>query len=173
MSIEYDDYLARHCENVRKGLIWLKVNLPEAVKMATGCTLMRHDGSKYSLEEYQAYDAYFYGRNRSSKVVRDFEHAWLHHIHANPHHWQHWVLHHDEPDEPVTVLDMPNHYIIEMICDWWSFSWASGNLYEIFDWYEKHKAHMLLSKKTRTTVEMILENMKEKLDEENKGADMQ
>lgn len=98
-------------------------------------------------------------------MVKDFDYAWLHHIHMNPHHWQYWVLHHDEPDKPVTVLDMPFHYIIEMICDWWSFSWENGNLYEIFDWYEKHKENMMLSKRTRITVETFLERMKKKLDE--------
>ena len=41
-----------------------------------------------------------------------------------------------EHGELETILEMPYDYIIEMICDWWSFSWQSGNLYEIFKWYE-------------------------------------
>ena len=59
---------------------------------------------------------------------------------------------------------MPIENIIEMICDWWSFSWNTGNLYEIFEWYEEHKNNMILSENTRGTVEYILEKIKEVLD---------
>lgn len=62
---------------------------------------------------------------------------------------------------------MPHNYIIEMICDWWAFSWAKGNLYEIFSWYDAHKHYMKLSDKTRKTVEDILEKIKAKLDGEH------
>ena len=58
---------------------------------------------------------------------------------------------------------MPYDYIIEMICDWWSFSWQSGNLYEIFNWYEEHSKYMKLAPGTKNTVEYILDNMKNKL----------
>ena len=40
------------------------------------------------------------------------------------------------------------------------------NLYEIFDWYEDHKNHMILSDNTRELVDEILSQIKEKLDEE-------
>ena len=60
---------------------------------------------------------------------------------------------------------MPRHYIIEMICDWWAFSWKSGNLMEIFDWYNKHKDYMKLSEATRNTVVRILALIAGKLEE--------
>ena len=53
-----------------------------------------------------------------------------------------------------------------MIGDWWSFSWKTGNLYEIFDWYDTHKNRMILSEHTRELVEEILEKIKVKLDEQ-------
>ena len=111
------------------------------------------------------YDAYFYGNNRSYEVVQRYQRAWLLHIHRNPHHWQHWILIHDdmEDGELETVLEMPYDYIIEMICDWWSFSWQSGNLYEIFKWYEEHSKYIKLAQTTKITVEYILDNMKKKL----------
>ena len=59
---------------------------------------------------------------------------------------------------------MPYNYIIEMICDWWAFSWNSGNLNEIFDWYDEHKDYMKLSEKTHKMVEDILSKIKDKLD---------
>lgn len=60
---------------------------------------------------------------------------------------------------------MPYDYIIEMICDWWAFSWANGNLNEIFKWYDEHSQYMKLAPKTRKTVEDILNSIKDKLEE--------
>ena len=55
---------------------------------------------------------------------------------------------------------MPYHYILEMVCDWWAFSWRSGNLDEVFGWWNKHSPHMVLSANTRRTVEYILSTLK-------------
>lgn len=118
-------------------------------------------------DEYDAYDKYFYGKNRSYQVMQDFNYAWLRHIHRNPHHWQYWVLINDDPDLDEIILDMPDIYIIEMICDWWSFGWSKGDLTEIFKWYEERKEHIKLSEKTRRSVENILNMMKAKLSEAN------
>ena len=52
-----------------------------------------------------------------------------------------------------------------MICDWWSFSWAVGNLTEIFNWYDERKEYIKLSDETRTTVENILCKIESKLKE--------
>ncbi len=162
--------MREHKANVTKGYDWLAENLPELELIENGDTAWQieynHDQSKSSPEEYEAYDAYFYGGNRSYRVVRKFQHAWLHHIHNNPHHWQYWVLHNDEPDEGEIILRMPYEYIIEMICDWWSFSWKDGNLREIFSWYDQHKDYMKLHELTRAVVENILEQMKKKMDSE-------
>ena len=156
MSLEYDNYLKEHKANVGAALIWLRDNLPEVLnhKDDEGVDF-EHDASKSDPEEYDAYDNYFYG-NKSYENTQKFNLAWLHHIHINPHHWQHWVLINDDPKEGTICLDMPYNYIIEMICDWWSFSFKTGNLSEIFNWYDTHKAHILLSDDTRETVEDIL-----------------
>ena len=168
MSIAYDNYLTEHRGNVYKGYEWINKNLPELLAFSHNLgwqCLYGHDRSKDDAEEYNAYDAYFYGNNRSFEVVQNFKKAWLRHIHHNPHHWQHWVLINDDPNEGEVILDMPLNYIFEMICDWWAFSWKSGNLYEIFNWYDAHKDYMKLSDKTRKTVEDILAKIKAKLDE--------
>lgn len=167
MSREYDLYLQEHKANVKKGFDWIKANLPILLKPLSDTTDlewqigMQHDFSKNDPEEYNAYDAYFYGGNRSYEVVQNFNYAWLRHIHNNPHHWQHWVLNNDDPEEGEIIMDMLYNYIIEMICDWWSFSWANGDLTEIFKWYDEHKDYMKLSPKTRETVEDILNKIEE------------
>jgi hypothetical protein len=122
-----------------------------------------HDASKYTDEEYKAYDDYFYGI-KTKKVKNDFDYAWLHHIHQNPHHWQHWVLINDE--DGTYALEMPENYVIEMISDWWSFSHKTGNLSEIFEWYKSHKKNMILHENTRKLVEEILDKIKKELDKE-------
>lgn len=161
MSREYDNYLTEHKGNVARGFHWIQEYLPELIPAEDGIDYehqicFAHDKSKNESDEYDAYDAYFYGRNRSFQVVQDFNYAWLNHIHRNPHHWQHWILLNDEPNEGEIILDIPYHYILEMICDWWAFSWAKGDLTEIFNWYEQHKSYIKLSEKTRKTVEDIL-----------------
>ena len=169
MSIEYDNYLKQHIGNVGKGYDWINSHMPQILsgmqnEIEYQCKF-GHDQSKYNAEEYRAYDAYFYGNNRSYQVVQDFNYAWLSHIHQNPHHWQYWILVNDDPNEGEAIIDMDYEYIIEMICDWWAFSWKKGELYEIFSWYDQHKAYIKLSDKTRKTVEDILDKIREKLDE--------
>lgn len=159
MSKEYDNYIKQHVENVYKGFKWIEDNAPELLLDEYSDykhLIFNHDTSKHNPDEYEAYDTYFYGGNRSFEVVSNFRRAWLLHIHRNPHHWQYWVLINDDPEEGEILLDMPLPYIIEMVCDWWAFSWKKGNLYEIFKWYEEHKGYMKLSSNTRANVEYIL-----------------
>lgn len=168
MSVQYDNFLTEHKENVAKGFRWLQENIPEVIEDGFEWQIcFNHDASKTDPEEYDAYDAYFYGNNRSYSVVQNFKKAWLRHIHNNPHHWQHWILINDEPKEGMVVIDMPYIYVVEMICDWWSFSWTKGDLNEIFGWYEDRKDYMKLSDNTRRSVEYILGKMKDKLEEKD------
>lgn len=170
MSLQYDNYLEQHRENVAKGFRWLEENIPGVIvnkPNAEWNVVYNHDASKNEPDEYEAYDAYFYGNNKSYAVMQAFNEAWLKHIHRNPHHWQHWVLINDDPKNGEIILEMPYEYIIEMICDWWAFSWNKGNLYEIFNWYNEHKDYMKLAPLTRKTVEKILDEIRTKLDGSN------
>ena len=165
MSKEYDTYIIEHRINVKKAYEWLVdhginfVNRDEMIEL-----IDTHDASKYSVYEYEAYDNYFYGE-KTETVKRLFDYAWLHHIHNNPHHWQHWVLVNDE--DGTHALEIPDKYVIEMICDWWSFSHKTGDLWEIFNWYDSHKDNMILHHNTRVFVEQILKIIAKKLEEEN------
>ena len=167
MSLEYDHYIFEHRSYVKKALEWMQENIPnKLVGDVIADTLLHidiHDESKFDRDEYDAYDKFFYGGNRSYQVVQDFNTAWLKHIHKNPHHWQYWVLINDDPSEGIKALDMPLDYIYEMIADWWSFSWRDNNLTEIFEWYMYHKDYMRLSVRTRLIVEDILQAIGEVL----------
>lgn len=169
MSVEYDKYIAEHKENVKKGYRWIERHIPVWIENHLKSDIFKaietHDDSKTNRDEYEAYDAYFYGGNKSYNVVANFDKAWLLHIHRNEHHWQHWVLINDESEKELVALEMPYEYIIEMICDWWSFSWKTGNLYEILDWYDERKSYIKLHDITRRYVERILADIKKKLDD--------
>jgi hypothetical protein len=170
MNNNYDEYLVKHKRDVAWAYSWIKSNLPMVVESikASGVDMdwelgFNHDASKTTPAEYKAYNDYFYGNNKSYAVVKAYKAAWLHHIHNNPHHWQYWILVNDE--DGTEILDMPEQYVVEMICDWWSFSWRTGKLDEIFNWYASHKDGIQLSEKTRRDVESILEMIKNKLSE--------
>ena len=173
MSYEYNQYLDNHIANVWKAFLYIKANLDGVIQDIPGVDWdwqirMGHDKSKLLKEEYNAYDAYFYGNDKSSETEVAFDQAFLHHIHSNPHHWQYWVLIKDDPENgntEIVGIKMPYNYIIEMICDWWSFSWQCGDLYEMFKWYDDRKNYIKLSEKTRKHVEHILSEIKRKLDD--------
>lgn len=166
MSERYDNYLKEHVSAVQKAMNWMLNNI-ESLEEETGYNKSEfvhaasvHDMSKRGTHEYDAYDSYFYGERDEDA----FNRAWLHHIHNNPHHWQHWVLVNDNGS--LMALEMPKLYALEMIADWWSFSWRQGNLFEVFKWYEENKDGMVLHTKTRELVEGILGEIREKLDED-------
>lgn len=170
MSQQYDDYLFEHRYNLKLGLDWFKTYMPELFDSLGGDVdieqqvVFAHDASKDGQDEYDAYDAYWYGKNRSFKVVEEYNYAWLHHKHNNPHHWQYWVLFNDESEEGLTILEMPMNYIIELLCDWWSFGWKEEDLYSTHKWYAERKDYIKFHPKTRKIVEGILAKMKEILD---------
>lgn len=170
MSIEYDKYLEEHIGAVKRAANWMANNLSafdelprQEYKMLVHQVVI-HDSSKRSPAEYGPYDNYFYGIGDE----KAFNLAWLHHIHHNPHHWQHWLLVQDDgksgDPSKVIALEMPKIDALEMIADWWSFSWRSGNLSEVFDWYEEHKDGIILHENTRAYVESVLAEIRERMD---------
>ena len=63
MSFQYDQYLANHRANVKRGFDWLCENLPDVtndISDAAWQIEFAHDKSKDEEDEYNAYDSYFY-----------------------------------------------------------------------------------------------------------------
>ena len=161
---QYKAYLSDHIKNVQKAFQWLvdkKVISGDIEKLKEN--IKNHDKSKYSSFEWDDYRNYFNLNGDKDK----FNYAWLHHIHNNPHHWQYWVLVNDDgnvgDDGKMVALKMSRFYVVEMICDWWAFSWKKGNLSEIFKWYEDYKKGMKMHEETIKDVEELLNKIKEKL----------
>lgn len=133
-----------------------------------------HDISKFRPSEFIPYARFFNGTYQSEKdipkglsmsykgiltkesVKKDFDVAWLKHIHRNPHHHQHWVLRED--DGGSKILEMPDNYIDEMVCDWRGAGMAQTGTDNTKKWYEKNKDKMLLDKTTRRKIELMIKH---------------
>lgn len=163
-SDEYDRYLDEHISNVQRTwnemlIKYIQEWYPELVSVISSI-VANHDASKYTDAEFDAYCNYFYPTRACPRNETAFDLAWLHHQHTNPHHWQYWVLVRDEGD--AVALDMPVEYIVEMLCDWHSFS-AKDPKSTAYSWYNKNKSTFIFSDNTRKLVEEMVEYLKEPL----------
>ncbi len=162
---KYDEYLEQHISGVQQAYEHLKQIYPDLfANVDLGILdeqIKHHDESKYSEEEYEPYALYYYVSKEKYSGI--FDRAWLHHQNANPHHWQYWILLDEDNPNKLTPQVMDLNYIIEMICDWWSFSFNKGNLGEILNYYETNKDKIVFHPETKKQVENILAKIKEAL----------
>lgn len=120
--------------------------------------LFIHDWSKFLPSEWIPYANNFYddSGNRKQWVANpEFDRAWLHHIHFNKHHWQHWILQEDSGD--VILVEMPNEYVAEMVADWAGAGKAITGKWDLKEWYGKNKNKIKLNDITRTKVEYLID----------------
>jgi hypothetical protein len=122
---KYTETLTLHINSVVEAGEKLNVNYSQ---------LAYHDDSKWSEIEFAGYALHFQGGGAPD----EFSRAWLHHIHYNPHHWQHWMF----PDNYTPkgskvengIVEMPQNYALEMIADWMGASYAYTNSWDMTDW---------------------------------------
>ena len=149
---ENENYIEEHKASVKKFSEWLKENLPELfdeIDIDVFDDLIKeHDDSKFSEEEFEPYAQRWFGNKEKSL---EYEEAWKHHWTHNEHHPEFWL-----------GEDMPYIYILEMLCDWGSFSIKSGDMRELSKfYYEKAKddEEKNLSDNTKTIIEEILDKI--------------
>lgn len=127
-----------------------------------------HDWSKFLPSEYMRYMRWF---SLWDKSVEDkFNKARLQHINRNPHHRNHRVKHND--DWTLNVVEMPEKYVKEMLCDWrWvgrAFAdteekqrrYIYANRSETYNRYYKRKDKMVMHENTRYYIESFLQKEK-------------
>ena len=149
---KYKDYVLQHKENVKKFADWLKEKCPEVfegVDLGHFDDMIReHDDSKFSEEEFEAYANFWYNDKEHYDYDPAYEAAWEHHWLNNEHHPEYW-----------NGDDMPYIYILEMLCDWGSFSIAKGNFKELSDYYfneARDDSEKELSEATKEIIEDLL-----------------
>ena len=146
---ENKKYIEEHKERVKVFADWLKENVPELFDNIDielfDEMIDEHDDSKFSEEEFEPYAQKWFG---DKKKTPEYEAAWKHHWTNNEHHPEFWL-----------GEDMPYIYILDMICDWGSFSVKSGDFTELSEFYykkAKNDPDKMLSDNTKQIVEDIL-----------------
>ena len=149
---EYLEYINAHKERVEEFSSWLQKECPDLFNEIDvdlfNEMIREHDESKYSEEEFEPYAQRWHG---DKKKTPEYEEAWKHHWMNNEHHPEYWL-----------GEDMPYIYILEMICDWGSFSIASGDMKELSDFYfnkAKDDPEKNLSDNTKAIIEEILQQI--------------
>jgi hypothetical protein len=110
-----------------------------------------HDLSKLSPVEFFPYAIKFFsGRELSTNEQLKWNYAWLNHQHNNKHHWEYWVV---DPNAKQ-ALPMPRKYLIEMVCDWRSFSRKWGK--KVKDSHLNLTDKIILHPETRKELRIIM-----------------
>ena len=149
---EYKKYIMDHKARVEQFADWLLEHCPEVLDEVDPDIfwdlIKAHDDSKYSEEEFEAYAQHFYGDKNNDL---EFDEAWKHHWLNNEHHPEFWL-----------GEDMPLIYILEMLCDWGSFSIDKGDLKELSKYYyeqARDDEEKNLSENTKNIIEEILDKI--------------
>lgn len=158
---EYRKYISDHQQNVKKAWheVWNKCQNIIIMKHHTELSvdrikekykdqIDRHDQSKYSKEEFDAYRRYYFSINDEEKegAKQDYESSLQHHYDYNPHHWNYWL--HD-------VDAMPYEYVVEMVCDWQAMGYKFKNT--AHEYYIKNKDNIVLGSKQKEWLEELLQ----------------
>jgi len=127
-----------------------KVGVPEY-------QLRNHDYTKFDREEMPYYARQFQGDKGDPN---GFARAWLHHIHLNEHHWQHWLLPdgYTPKDSHVEngALPMPENFVREMVADWAGANMAYQGTWNMAQWLSLNAYKMKLHSFTWITLCEIL-----------------
>jgi hypothetical protein len=154
---ENKKYIEAHKKRVKQFASWLKENCPDLFKDIDidlfDEMINEHDNSKFSEEEFEPYAQKWFG---DGIKTLEYEEAWKHHWTHNEHHPEFWL-----------GEDMPYIYILEMICDWGSFSVEKGDYQELIDFYydkARDDKEKMLSDNTKEIIEEILNKISLVLD---------
>lgn len=131
-----------------------------------------HDLSKYSWAEFSVGAKYFQGNrspNDAEREDRGVSLAWLHHKGRNKHHMEYWIDYALKGKDPLTAMEMPVNYVIEMFCD----RVAANRIYkkeayrdaDPLAYYEHSQSYYCIHDNTRKLLQELLVMLKEKGEE--------
>jgi hypothetical protein len=142
------DPIAEYSDSLRQHIVYVQ----EAGRQigVSEYLLKEHDASKWHMNEFDAYSEYFHN---GKKNRTEFARAWLHHIHNNPHHWEHWIF--SDPGynfagaEIVNrCIEMPKMYALEMVADWMGASRSYTGSWDMTEWLMKNASRIIVHPKT-------------------------
>lgn len=128
-----------------------------------------HDLSKYSPVEFIPGAMYYQDGKRSpNNAQREAEGvstAWLHHKGRNKHHFEYWIDYSLGEGNPMSGMEMPVNYVVEMICDRIAasknYQGENYTQHHPLQYYEHGKGHYLLHPKTQALMEQLLHMLDE------------
>ena len=159
------NHLKIHIENVNKAYNILSPHFKDLGLNSDEISMLDkniqiHDQSKYTPEESLPYANHFHGNIKDKNNDIAFKEAVKLHKSRNPHHPEYW--------EKDGKIDMPKVYVVEMICDWWSFGLSQNQPDEIFAWFDAHKGEYNFSHENLQLICSVFELIRKFCKEENK-----
>jgi hypothetical protein len=115
--------------------------------------LLIHDLSKFSPTEFVGYTKRKIDKNFPDEKWRPI---WLHHIHHNPHHWEHWVL---IKNNNIHTLPMPISYVREMVADWLAAGRGYKDSWDIKEWLVAEVPKMSLHLETIKAINNVFREL--------------
>jgi hypothetical protein len=145
--IAYLKYIIRHKWFVFKASRYTKCSLKRAIL---------HDLSKFLPCEWMPYANSFYRDDGRNIYIQDpnFDYAWNHHLHLNPHHWQYWVLKGD--DKFQKALEIPDEYLREMVADWFGAGKAIKGSWNISEWWTNYQKGLIIHPNSLEKINTII-----------------
>lgn len=150
---EYMNYIEEHIANVKTVFQKYGNRLCKELhinKFELERNIYKHDMSKFSDDEFNAYRNYFYPCTDEEVNKEEFNKAWEHHYRNNPHHPEYW-----KTDD--NIQDMPNIYIAEMLCDWEAMSMKFNN--NTYEYYLKERDKNPFSENTKKILDVIVKKL--------------
>jgi hypothetical protein len=114
--------------------------------------LLLHDLSKFSDMEALGYAMHDF---TSKEFDLNFEVAWNHHKHQNPHHPEHWMA--VNRGGGTELLPMPPIYVAEMVADWIGAGKTYGST--LGEWLPKNLHTFAFHPETITSLSYILKKL--------------
>lgn len=162
---EYREYIQEHKENVMRAWKVMQERCKDEYFICDDwkffhldAWVKRHDDSKYSREEFEAYRRWFSPTKREKKrkerYAAKFQEALSHHYENNPHHWQYWI---GKPTKGYMGCLEKTLFHVEMVLDWTAMGYKFGDT--ALQYYKKHKGEIQISPDKVEFVERLLLKM--------------
>lgn len=155
---EYRNDLLKHKENVKKAfdVIFDDINKYLNISYADISILQEnielHDNSSFDEIEFKGNRQWFFHEPNEDKDRDSMLKAWNHHISVNKHHWEYYV-------NDDRVEEIPDIYLVELLCDWVSFSLKYHTITPLEHYMKiKPKLHPNTERKLKDCLD-IIDNM--------------
>ena len=165
-ELEYNIYLLTHIANVDYAYIKYKDIIAKALEVdniddfseALCDRVMKHDESKKSTQEYNAYRMKYFPvegvEDQETENDEAFNKAWAHHYSHNDHHPEYWegIIRTSSNNQASEMSDLA---IAEMALDWVAMGMSRCNS-KCYDYYKKVKDEIIMHDDSRAKFEKVL-----------------